>query len=236
METEAKYIKKIRDALKKKTGGVSKIFSGPNTKAKYLNDIAKTIDGMDIGGKELEKNKVFLIHTYTASDDSEKASVTFTELNTKFADGYAILLQRPTNKGGLAKLDEINYDTPGKIIAKFSSIGKPITQNGNITEVTFWQTDVEYTMDGSSNTVTTTEAKRYLFTRCVEKSVTLTAGQTTASFVVPNTEISDLSSSSIDIYTSIWGVEPSDVRISGTTLNIDFDAQQTDMTVKVRIS
>ena len=235
METEAKYIKKIRDALKKKTGGVSKIFSGPNTKAKYLNDIAKTIEGMDIGGKELEKNKVFIIRTYTAPSDIEKASVTFTELNTKFADGYAILLQRPTNKGGLAKLDEINYDTPGKMVAIFSSIGKPVTQNG-LTEVTFWHTDVEFTIDGSSNTVTTTEAKRYLFTRCVEKSVTLTAGQTTASFVVPTTEISDLSSSSIDIYTSIWGAEPTDVRISGTTLNIDFDAQQTDMTVKVRIS
>jgi hypothetical protein len=70
----------------------------------------------------------------------------------------------------------------------------------------------------------------------VEKSVTLTAGQTTASFVVPTSEISDLSGSTIDIYTSIWGAEPTDVRISGTNLNIDFDAQQTDMTVKVRIS
>lgn len=236
METEAKYIKKIRDALKKKTGGVSKIFSGPNTKAKYLNDIAKTIEGMDIGGKELDKDKVFIIPTYTAPGDIEKASVTFTEMNIKFSDGYAILLQRPTNKGGLAKLDEINYDTPGKIIAKFSSVGKPATQNGNITEVTFWQTDVEFTMDGESNTVSTVEAKRYLFTKCVEKSTTLTAGQTTASFVVPTTEISDLSSSSIDIYTSIWGAEPTDVRISGTSLLIDFDAQQTDMTVKVRIS
>lgn len=235
METEAKYIKKIRDALKKKTGGVSKIFSGPNTKAKYLNDIAKTIDGMDIGGKELEKNKVLLIHTYTAPDDSEKASVTFTEMNTKFADGYAILLQRPTNKGGLAKLENIVYDTPGKILAIFSSVGNLVTQNG-ISQLSFWKTVVEFTMDGESNTVSTVEAKRYLFTRCVEKSVTLVAGQTTASFVVSTTEISDLSSSSIDIYTSIWGAEPSDVRISGTTLNIDFDAQQTDMTVKVRIS
>lgn len=234
METEAKYIKKIRDALKKKTGGVSKIFSGPNTKAKYLNDIAKTIEGMDIGGKELDKDKVFIIPTYTASGGVEKASVTITDINTKLAAGYAILLQRPANKGSLARLNEVTYSD--KILATFNSVGKPVMQNGNITKVTFWQSAIEFNMDGKTNTVSTIETNGYLFTKCVEKSATLTAGQTTASFVVPTTEVSDLSSSSIDIYTSIWGAEPTDVRISGTNLLIDFDAQQTDMTVKVRIS
>lgn len=52
METESKYLKKIRDVLRKKNSGSSSgtIYSGPNTKAKYLNDIAKEVDKLDISG------------------------------------------------------------------------------------------------------------------------------------------------------------------------------------------
>ena len=52
METESRYLKKIRDVIhKKNTGsGSGTIYSGPNTKAKYLHDIAKEVDKLDIGG------------------------------------------------------------------------------------------------------------------------------------------------------------------------------------------
>lgn len=52
METESRYLKKIRDVLRKKNAGSSSgtIYSGPNTKAKYLNDIAKEVDKLDISG------------------------------------------------------------------------------------------------------------------------------------------------------------------------------------------
>ncbi len=67
METESKYLKKIRDVLRKKNAGSSSgtIYSGPNTKAKYLNDIAKEVDKLDISGGGSSESPLFIIKTNT---------------------------------------------------------------------------------------------------------------------------------------------------------------------------
>lgn len=49
METESKYLKKIRDEIEKKSGK-TKEHTGPNTVANYLNDIAKGVKDLDVGG------------------------------------------------------------------------------------------------------------------------------------------------------------------------------------------
>ena len=49
METESKYLKKIRDEIEKKSGK-AKEHTGPNTVANYLNDIAKGVKDLDVGG------------------------------------------------------------------------------------------------------------------------------------------------------------------------------------------
>jgi hypothetical protein len=58
---------------------------------------------------------------------------------------------------------------------------------------------------------------------------TLSAGSTSVSF----TDSSIGSDSIIDIYTSVFGVDPIDVQRSGTTLTVTFEAQQSS--VKVRL-
>lgn len=67
METESKYLKKIRDVLRKKNSGSSSgtIYSGPNTKAKYLNDIAKEVDKLDISGGGSSESPFFIVKTRT---------------------------------------------------------------------------------------------------------------------------------------------------------------------------
>lgn len=62
-------------------------------------------------------------------------------------------------------------------------------------------------------------------------TATLDAGSTSVSFV--NEAIT--SDSTIDIYTDVYGVNPTNVSVSGTTLTITFDAQADAVSVKVRI-
>ena len=51
METESKYLKQIRDELKKKNGDTGhSLYNDSNAKAKYLRDIAKEIHKFDVDG------------------------------------------------------------------------------------------------------------------------------------------------------------------------------------------
>lgn len=60
----------------------------------------------------------------------------------------------------------------------------------------------------------------------------LTAGETTLSF----TDDSISTTSTIDIYTSVYGVSPTNVTIEENTLILEFKAQESDVDVKVVIS
>lgn len=42
--------------------------------------------------------------------------------------------------------------------------------------------------------------------------------------------------STFDIYTSIWGAEPTDVTVANGSITLTFEAQETDMNVKARVS
>ena len=63
-------------------------------------------------------------------------------------------------------------------------------------------------------------------------TATLTAGST--SLTISNAAIT--SDSCFDIYTSIYGVDPTGVTISSGSMTLTFAAQASNMTVKVRIS
>lgn len=85
METESKYLKKIRDVLRKKNSGSSSgtIYSGPNTKAKYLNDIAKEVDKLDISGGGSSESPIYIINAiqdhgdYYADKTNEEILATY---------------------------------------------------------------------------------------------------------------------------------------------------------------
>lgn len=61
-------------------------------------------------------------------------------------------------------------------------------------------------------------------------SATLAAGSTQVTFTNSNFT----SSTYFDIYTSVYGVSPTEVTLTGTTLKLTFDAQSAAVTVKLR--
>lgn len=64
-----------------------------------------------------------------------------------------------------------------------------------------------------------------------ELTSTLTAGQTTLTF----TDSAITANSTIDVYTSVYGVNPNDMTVSSGSLTLTFDAQSSAVGVKVVI-
>lgn len=60
---------------------------------------------------------------------------------------------------------------------------------------------------------------------------TLTAGDT--SITISDESIT--TDSMIDIYTDVYGVNPSEVTVASGSITLTFDAQETDLSVKVRV-
>lgn len=101
METESKYLKKIRDVLRKKNSGSSSgtIYSGPNTKAKYLNDIAKEVDKLDISGGGSSESPFFFITTktlHTPDGDKDVMVQNVADVETAITAGKIIYLKQGT--------------------------------------------------------------------------------------------------------------------------------------------
>lgn len=61
---------------------------------------------------------------------------------------------------------------------------------------------------------------------------TLSAGSTSITLL----DTSITTNSNIDVYTSIFGVNPTAITVSAGSITLTFTAQQTDLGVKVRIS
>lgn len=84
--------------------------------------------------------------------------------------------------------------------------------------------------------------------RYIELDGTLTAGSTSITLsdqTLPNSPISTISTKTLDFYTDIYGVNPTSVSVtdkdptvplSSNTVTLTFEAQSSDMNVKVRIS
>ena len=60
---------------------------------------------------------------------------------------------------------------------------------------------------------------------------TLAAGETTIAF----TDDAITTDSTFDFYTSIYGVSPTNVAVANGSVTLEFDAQETDMAVEVRV-
>lgn len=64
-----------------------------------------------------------------------------------------------------------------------------------------------------------------------ELTSTLTAGQTSLTF----TDSSITTNSTVDVYTSVYGVNPEEMTVNSGSLTLTFDAQASDIGVKVVI-
>lgn len=95
METESRYLKKIRDVIhKKNTGsGSGTIYSGPNTKAKYLHDIAEEVDKLDIGGGGSTYESPFFVATVGYSVGSAYMIQSIQQMEDAISNGKIIYLK-----------------------------------------------------------------------------------------------------------------------------------------------
>lgn len=84
-------------------------------------------------------------------------------------------------------------------------------------------TSTGYAADASVTTALYKKTSQFL-------SATLAAGSTQVTFTNSNFDSNTL----FDFYTSKYGVDPTDAVLSGTTLTLTFNAQDTSVTVKVR--
>lgn len=93
----------------------------------------------------------------------------------------------------------------------------PSSEPGSLTDI-YLKVDGEWVKDG--------------FGKGTEVTATLYAGQTYVN-LQSNAITTD---STFDIYTSIWGAEPTDVTVANGSITLTFEEQETDMNVKVKVS
>jgi hypothetical protein len=84
-------------------------------------------------------------------------------------------------------------------------------------------TTTGYAADASVTTALYKKTSQFL-------TATLAAGSTSVSFTNSNFDGNTL----FDVYTSVYGVNPTAMSLSGTTLRLTFDSQSSAVTVKLR--
>lgn len=89
MESENKYLKQIRDELKKKNGSTGhSLYNDPNSKAKYLRDIAKEIHKYNGGGGGGSDNTVIV----NVTDYDDSGDVKYVTLDKSYRQIEQLLL------------------------------------------------------------------------------------------------------------------------------------------------
>ena len=133
-----------------------------------------------------------------------------------------------------------------QLLEKISVIDKAIIWRGvTTTEITDGSSTNPVTIDGSSYTAKTGDMVTYESTEFVFNgttwqeygsastifSVTLTAGETTVT--ITDSQISV--GATIEIYTDIYGLEPTNVAVTAGQIVLTFVAQGVDVNIKVKV-
>lgn len=92
--------------------------------------------------------------------------------------------------------------------------------------------ETEYTQEGDSFGATDINRTNEAINKLTNfLTAILTAGETT--LTISDSSITE--DSMIDIYTNVFGVNPSEVTVASGSITFVFDAQETDLSVKVRV-
>lgn len=104
--------------------------------------------------------------------------------------------------------------------------------NGQLVEISGTTTFTSTQLDALNSGITSAKvAKIDNLPTTTELTATLTAGQTTLTF----TDAGITANSTIDVYTSVYGVNPEGMTVSSGSLTLTFDAQASDIGVKAVI-
>ena len=92
--------------------------------------------------------------------------------------------------------------------------------------------ETEYTQEGDSFGATDINRTNEAINKLTNVLTgTLSAGETT--LIISDDSITE--DSMIDIYTNVFGVNPTEVTVASGSITLVFDAQETDLGVKVRV-
>lgn len=112
----------------------------------------------------------------------------------------------------------------------FSHIGNRVGIDSVRSQLTF--TEVRLAIDSTEDNIARVINDSNTAPLYVEASGTLLAGETNLTIV--NGYIK--TTSTFDIYTNVFGVDPTDVTVANGSITLTFDVQDTDINVKVRVS
>lgn len=118
-----------------------------------------------------------------------------------------------------------------------SKIGGIIDDSSSSASKTYSSSKIDTKISGIINDSSSSASKTYSSSK-IEQMVgkVLTGTLTASSTTVTLSDSSITSSSTFDIYTTVYGLNPTNVSVSTGSITLTFEAQQSDVGVKVRVS
>ena len=112
MESENKYLKQIRDELKKKNGSTGhSLYNDPNSKAKYLRDIAKEIHKFNGGGGGSDNTVIVNVTDFDDSGDFNIVTLdkSYRQIEQLLLDGKDIKIYYDYNDVSLSIFNNVLF-------------------------------------------------------------------------------------------------------------------------------
>lgn len=206
---DVKPLSRIEKALKEGGGGSTS------------NDVTQT----SINDSERHR----LILSNSGTDNTEVAGVyknnklTFNPKASRLFIGYNTLSTGDTSINGSIQLQQKDQ------VSETSTVLTALTGIASDSPI-FDVTLIEDTWDGTNHSLK--DAIANAGSSYSEVTGTLVSGSTSITL----TDSNITTDSTIDIYSSIWGADPTDVTVANGSITLTFEAQETDMNVKVRVS
>lgn len=175
------------------------------------------------GGGTTDPSVVFITGTYNASvTPALTLDKTFSEIKAILDNGQLPIIActgYPDSGGPYYFFPKLN----NPIAIEFWYIGNTVDKDSTSSEITHHR--IKITSQGPT---IAGDAVRILYK---DKTATLQTGETSLTI----TDASITTNSTIDYYTSIYGVNPTNAVVTTGQIVLTFDAQESDMNVKVRI-
>lgn len=175
------------------------------------------------GGGSADPSVVFITGTYNESASPALVlDKTFTEIKAILDNGQLpiIACDGYPDTGTYYFLPNMKL---GTLAVEFWYVGNTIDRNNTSSEITHYRIKVD-----SQGPSIYGDAVKTLYK---DKTATLQTGETSLTI----TDASITTNSTIDYYTSIYGVNPTNAVVTTGQIVLTFDAQESDMSVKVRI-
>lgn len=207
-------------------GGGTTVVANPSGEA--TDDLAKIQIGNTIYG--ITDDEIVFIKGELVNNSWKLVDVTFDDIYELVENGdrlAVLILSYPQQHDcyyilSAVSEDQIEFAYVGN---NFALNGRVITSKNVFAVVVSTNQDDIFILERSVNTGVRLD--------CIaELTATLTAGQTTLTFTDSNIQLDSV----FDYYTSIFGVSPTNAVVTSGQLVLTFEAQDSDMSVKVRVS